>query len=47
MDFVVPTENLVEDHLFGDEFIGVGDRCVRVAGSDGDPGEYAADMVDT
>ncbi len=35
MDLVVSTENDVEDHLSGDEFAGVGDRCVRVAGSAG------------
>ena len=39
VNLVVSTKNDVEDHLFGDEFIGVG-------GSAGDPGEYAADMVD-
>ena len=46
VDFVVSTENVVEDHLSGDEFTGVGDRCVRVAGSAGSPGEYAADLAD-
>jgi hypothetical protein len=37
---VVPAENTIEDHLFGDEFAGVGDRYLSVAGSHGDPGKY-------
>ena len=47
VDFVVSTENVVEDHLSGDEFTGVGDRCVRLAGSTGDTGKYPANLADT
>ncbi len=46
MDPIISAENVVEDHLSGDEFTGVGDRCIRVAGSAGDTGKYPADLAD-
>ena len=43
---IISAENVVEDHLSGDEFTGVGDRCIRVAGSAGDSGKYPAELAD-
>ena len=44
--FVVSAENFIEDHLHCDEFAGVGDRYLSLAGSAGNPGKYLADMAD-
>lgn len=43
---VVSAEDFIEDNLHGDEFAGVGDRYLSIAGSHGDPGKYPADLVD-
>ena len=43
---VISAEDFIEDHLHGDEFVGVGDRYLSIAGRAGDPGKYPADMAD-